>query len=457
MTDLQDPPADYDDDQRRTERTPPQNLLAEQSVLGGMMLSKDAITEVSEILTGAEYYRPTHETIHRAILDLYARGEPADPIAVTEHLSPADLIRVGGADYLHRCVNTIPTSANTGYYAEIVKRKALLRSVIDTGTALVGMGFSGGTGDSDDAAGILDAAAARLQKLTAGAGHTIAVREHDLDQVLDDTMADYFSPSGNYLPLPYRDLAEKVPLEPGDFVIVAASPGMGKTTVLADLARCVAIEHGMRAYIGSMEMPYKQLGQRIICAEAGVNITKFRRRTLDPGELRRVEVARERVRGSHLKIDDSSAVPVSRMRTRMRQLQAMGELPDVWIVDYLQIAKAEAAVDSNRTGQVDQLARDMRALAMEFETVVVAAAQLNRQVSQRADKTPVMSDLRESGGIEQNGSVIVMLDRPDYHEPASPRAGEMDLHVVKNRMGPTGVVTVAYQGHMCRARDMANA
>lgn len=446
MTDLFDTPLDT----RPMERTPPMDLGAEMAVLGGMMASPDAVAEVTEILTPADYYRPAHETIHKAIHALYVAGEPADPILLGNTIPPDQLAKIGGQDYLHRCYASIPTAANTGYYAEIVRDTAVLRRIITTGTDLVQLGFAAAT---DDATEVLDEAAKKLHALTASAGST-ASREYLLEQTIAATMDNYHSAEGNYLPLPYKDLAAKCPMEPGDFVVIAATPGMGKTTILADVARCVAIEHGGRAYIGSMEMPHTQIGQRILCAEATVDMARFRARKLTESDLRRIDTARARINGAELRIDDTPAVPVSRMRTRLRQLEAQGLLPDVCIVDYLQIAKSEAKDGTNRTNQVDQLAVDMRAMALEFRIVVIAAAQLNRQVSQRVDKVPVMSDLRESGGIEHNATSIIMLNRPDMHEPESQRAGEMDLHIVKNRMGSTGIVTVAYQGHYARANGM---
>lgn len=454
MTDLYDAPLTNDDmplDTRALERIPPQDLHAEMAVLGGMMSSADAVTEVTDILTGTEYYRPAHEMIHKAILGLYAAGEPTDPISLTNTIPPDQLARIGGRDYLHRCYGTIPTAANTGYYAEIVQKKATLRRVIEAGTSLVAMGYAAATDQADE---VLDETARKLHELTSSTNTSAASREYLLADSIKATMENYHAADGNYLPLPYRDLAEKCPMEPGDFVVIAATPGMGKTTILADIARCVAIRHGGRAYIGSMEMPHTQIGQRVLCAEATVDMARFRARKLQESDFRRIEAAQARINDAELRIDDTPAVPVSRMRTRARQMQAQGILPDVWIVDYLQIAKSEAKDGTNRTNQVDQLAVDMRAMALEFRIVVIAAAQLNRQVSQRADKVPVMSDLRESGGIEHNATSIIMLNRPDMHEPESPRAGEMDLHIVKNRMGSTGVVTVAYQGHYARAAGM---
>jgi replicative DNA helicase len=451
VTDLYDPPPVVGEDEPALDRTPPQDLDAEQSVLGDMMLSKDAITVVDEILNGSEYYRPAHGMIHRAILALYGRGEPADPITVAAELEKADdLARVGGKPYLHTCVSATPTAANADWHAARVLHKAERRKIIETGAELVRIGYQAPT--SVEA---LDQSAGLLQQLTASSTGRGYEREKPLRSVLKATMDDYHAGEGIYLPLPYKDLHEKVPVEPGDFVIVAGTPGTGKTTVLADMARCVAIKHGMRAYIGSMEMPHTQIGQRILCAEARVDLNRFRKRLLSQDELARVEQARERIQDCHLIVDDSTAVPVSRMRARLRQWQAAGELPDLYIIDYLQIAKAEEKAGMNRTNAVDQLARDMRNLALDFGIIVVAAAQLNRKVSDRPDKVPQLSDLRESSALEQSCTIAWLLDRLELREPETDRAGEMDIYVAKNRMGSTGIVTVAYQGHYCRAVDMA--
>lgn len=432
-------------------RTPPQNLPAEQAVIGAMLLSKDAITEVSDILTGEDYYRGAHQTLHNVILDLYRRGEPADPFTVEAALGPAELARVGGPGYLHTCISVTPTAANAGYHAAIVKAAAKLRDVIETGTKLVQSGYAAAADDADD---VIDHAAGLLQKLTTKSATTAVSREKPLDEVLDNTMAAYFAPAGLQLPLPYRDLAEQAPMERTDLVVIAASPGMGKTTVLVDIARCVALQNDRPVLVGSMEMPHTQIGQRILCAEAQVDMKRFRQRVLNRDEMGRIDKAIQEIHRKPLRIDDSPRVPVSRMRTRLRQMQAMDMLPDLYICDYLQIAKAEAEAGANRTNQVDKIAMDLKEMAQEFEIVVIAAAQLNRKVAERPDKVPMMSDLRESGGIEQNANMVLLLHREDYYEKESPRAGELDLIIAKNRMGTTGTVTVAFKGHYASAADM---
>jgi replicative DNA helicase len=436
------------------DRVPPSNLDAEQSVLGGMLLSRAAIADVADVLDPADFYRPAHETIYRAILAMHADGEPADPITVAARLrKDGDLERVGGPSYLHACVSTVPAAASTEYYADIVRNLAMLRRIVETGTHLAQMGYAA-RHDPEQAAEVLDAAAAHLQALTAATAGRTESREWLLDKVIDDVLTDYDRPAGDNLPLPWRDMTEKAPMEPGDFVVVAARPAMGKTLVLLEIARHAAIRHGRGALIASMEMSHRQMGQRILVAEAGVSLARFRARELDPNEREAVDEAAGRILTAPLRIDDTPAVPISKWRARLRQLQAEGQLPAVLIVDYLQIAKAETASGTNRTGEVDSLAAGMKALAQEFGIVVIAAAQLNRQVELRQDKTPTLADLRESGAIEANANIVIMLHRPDYYEPESPRAGEIDLIIGKNRMGTTGIVTCAFQGRRARVVDM---
>ncbi|MFP8886806.1 replicative DNA helicase [Streptomyces mangrovi] len=436
------------------DRVPPQDVAAEGSALGGMLLSKDAIGEVNETgLTPADHYKPAHGIIHAAILDMYRRGEPVDPITVADELTKTgDIARIGGPGYLHTLVQMVPTAANAAYYAQIVVERAKLRRLIEVGTRITQMGYAaqGEVGD------IYDRAAAEMHAITTGAGTGGQERVKWLEDMVEDYLRSMDEPSQDPLPLPYSDLQKFVPMEPGDLVVVAARPAIGKSVVLLDIARHVAVKHGMPAMISSMEMSHAQLMQRIIAAEAKVSLQKVRKREFGSEERKNVEQTLVRIGTSPLVVDDGPAATLMQLRSRLRWLQGLGKLPAVLCVDYLQIMKAVEKAGQNRTGEVDAISRGLKELAAEFQIVIVAAAQLNREVEKRTDKTPMMSDLRESGSIEADANTVILLHRPDAYDKEDPRAGELDLIVGKNRQGPTGTVTVAFQGHYARAKDLAS-
>ncbi|MGV9588205.1 replicative DNA helicase [Streptomyces tendae] len=446
---------DYIDDTVSFDRVPPHDLDAEHAVLGSMMLARNATLDVIDVIDGVKrpFYRPAHEAIFDTMLALYANGQPLDPITVANQLQQGGVLdKVGGRAYINNLVNSVPTAAHAGHYAEVLRNKALLRAVIETGTQLVQMGYQA-QADHDTAAEIVDAAASNLQELTAAAKGGNDSREWLLDRVVDSVIDEYENPRDDVLPLPWADLQSVAPMEPGDLVVIAGRPAMGKSLVLLGIGREVAIRHRRGALIASMEMSHVQMGQRLVAAEAHVPLHHLRARTLDRQQFAAVRQARERIRRAPLRIDDTPAVPVSRWRRRLRQLQAKDELPAVMIVDYLQIAKAETKAQ-NRVIEVDSIAVGLKALAQEFKIVVIAAAQLNRVSEHRTDKTPTLSDLRESGGIENNANIVILLHREDYYDRESPRAGEFDFIVAKNRMGHNATVTAGWQGHYAEITPM---
>ncbi|WP_158239613.1 replicative DNA helicase [Streptomyces carminius] len=434
------------------ERVPPQDLEAEQCVLGGMLLSKDAIGEVNETgIDSTAYYRPAHGAIHSAIMAMYGKGEPVDPITVADYLTKTgDLDRAGGAPYLHTLVQTVPTAANAVYYAGIVKERAQLRRLVEAGTRIAQLGYAA----DGEVSEIVNAAQAEMQsavQLTAGAGQE---RVQWVDDMLEDYLVSMDAPPPTRLPLPYTDLQAMLPMEPGDLVVVAARPAIGKSVVLLDIARHVAIEHRMTALVSSMEMSRPQLMERIIAAEARVPLHRVKDRHYENDDRKRIHDAALRIGGAPMVVDDGPAATVVQLRSRLRWLQAQDRLPAVLIVDYLQIMKASGKRGQNRTGEVDEISRGLKELGAEFGVIVIAAAQLNREVEKREDKKPMMADLRESGSIEADANAVILLHRPDAYDKEHERAGEMDLIIGKNRQGPTGTVTVAFQGHYARARNL---
>ncbi|MFF3958820.1 replicative DNA helicase [Streptomyces sp. NPDC001890] len=434
------------------ERVPPNSIEAEQCSLGGMLLSKDAIGGVSETgVTSEAYYRPTHGTIHDAIMDMYGKGQPVDPITLAGYLTKSgDLERIGGASYLHTLVQAVPTAANAAYYAEIVVERFRLRRVIEAGTRIVQMGYAA----EGEVADVVNAAQAEMQsaaQLGAGGG---LERVADVDDMLEEYLVSMDAPPPERLPLPYADLQAMLPMEPGDLIVVAARPAIGKSVILLDIARHVSIGHGSPVLMSSMEMSHSQLMERIIAAEARVPLNRVKDREYQGDDRQRIHDAALRIGGSPLVVDDGPAATIVRLRSRLRWLQAQGRLPRVLVVDYLQIMKASGKGGQNRTGEVDEISRGLKELAGEFRIIVITAAQLNREVEKREDKKPMMADLRESGAIEAEANAVVLLHRPDAYDKEHERAGEMDLIIGKNRQGPTGTVTVAFQGHYARARDL---
>ena len=436
------------------ERVPPQDLEAEQCVLGGMILSKDMIGEVAETgMSNAAYYRPAHGTIHDAIMAMYGKGEPVDPITLAAYLTKAGLLeKVGSTPYLHTLVQSVPTAANAVYYAEIVLERAQLRRLVEAGTRIVQMGYAA-EGEVTD---IVTAAQAEMHsatQLTAGAG---LERVQWADDMLNDFLISMDAPPPGRLPLPYTDLEAMLPMEPGDLIVVAARPAIGKSVVLLDIARHVAIKNRKTALMASMEMSRPQLMQRVMAAEARVPLNRIKNHQYENSDHQRIYEAAQRIAGAPLVVDDGPAASLLQLRSRLRWLQGQSRLPAAMFVDYLQIMKASGKRGQNRTGEVDEISRGLKELAGEFGVIVIAAAQLNREVEKREDKRPMMADLRESGSIEADANAVVLLHRPDAYDKEHERAGEMDLIIGKNRQGPTGTVTVAFQGHYARARDMGS-
>jgi replicative DNA helicase len=434
------------------ERTPPQDIAAEMSVLGGMLLSKDAIADVVEVIRASDFYRPAHATIYDVICDLYGRGEPADAVTVSAELTKREeLQRVGGAPYLHTLISTVPTAANAAYYATIVAERAILRRLVTAGTRIVQLGYGEG-GDVDD---IVDRAQAEVYEVTERRSSEDYQR---LEQILPQTMdeLDAISSRGEGLvgvPTGFRDLDELTNgLHPGQLVIVAARPAVGKSTWALDVVRSASIRHGMTSCIFSLEMGRNEITMRLLSAEARVPLHHMRSGTMSDDDWARLARRMGEVAEAPLFIDDSPNMTMMEIRAKARRLKQRHDLR-ILVVDYLQLMTSTKRVESRQV-EVSEMSRSLKLLAKELDVPVVAISQLNRQPEQRADKRPMLSDLRESGSQEQDADLVILLHREDLYEKESPRAGEADLIVAKNRNGPTRTVTVAFQGHYSRFVDM---
>lgn len=447
------------EDQTSFERVPPQDVAAEQAVLGGMLLSRRAVAEVMEVLAGgSDFYKPAHETIFSAIAELERLGEDrVDAITVANRLDQhGDLKRCGGLPYLHMLINSVPTAANAGYYAEIVRDHAIARRLVEAGTRIVQMGHEAG----EDVEAMVDAAAAEVQAVVAekGRGDGPLPRTSIGDAVVA-FLDDLEKGTAPCLPLPWSDFKYVMRIAPKTVTVVAGLTGMGKTVVLLDMARCVGIKHKMRTLFVSLEMSKAEVSQRVLAAEAGVPLHHLVEKELvTADDEQRIARKLQTILDAPLTIVDSTTVTLATLRAELRWLQSRGELPEAVFVDYIQIIEPEDRnKNDNRQAEVSKISRHLKLLAGDFNIPIIIGAQLNREALKRADKVPQLGDLRESGSIEQDASYILMLHREDYFVEDSARAGEMDLFLRKNRQGPTCHVTVAFQGHYARTADMAQA
>ena len=435
-------------------RTPPQDVAAEQSVLGGMMLSKDAIADVVEVLRGTDFYRPNHESVFDAVTDLYGRGEPADAVTVAAELNRrGDLGRVGGAAYLHTLIASVPTAANAGYYAEIVRERAVLRRLVEAGTRIVQMGYAAGGGDVD---GIVDSAQAEVYKVTERRSSEDYLPIADIiEGTIDEIEASSHRGEGMVgVPTGFADLDQLTNgLHAGQMIVIAARPAIGKSTVGLDIARSAAIKNGLPAVVFSLEMSRNEITMRLLSAEATVSLQHMRKGTMREEDWTRLARTMGKVSEAPLFIDDSPNMSLMEIRSKCRRLKQRHGLKLV-VIDYLQLMSSGKRVES-RQQEVSEFSRALKLLAKELEVPVIAISQLNRGPEQRTDKRPAMSDLRESGSIEQDADMVILLHREDAYERESPRAGEADLIVAKHRNGPTDTITVAFQGHYSRFVDMA--
>jgi replicative DNA helicase len=434
------------------ERTPPQDIAAEQCVLGGMMLSKDAIADVVEVLRGPDFYKPAHQAVYDAIIDLYGRGEPADAVTVAAELSKrGEIARIGGAPYLHTLISSVPTAANAGYYAKIVQERAILRRLVEAGTRIVQLAYS--TGDAGD---VVDQAQAEVYAVTERRASEDYLRLSEIMEGALDEIDAINSRGGQLTGVPtgFADLDQLTNgLHPGQLVIVAGRPSLGKSALAVDFLRSAAIKHGLPSCIFSLEMGRNEITMRLLSAESRVPLHSMRSGTMTDQDWTRLARRMGEVSSAPLFIDDSPNMSLMEIRAKCRRLKQRHDLRLV-IVDYLQLMSSPRRVE-NRQQEVSEFSRSLKLLAKELDVPVVALSQLNRGPEQRADKKPQLSDLRESGSLEQDADVVILLHREDAYERESPRAGEADLIVAKHRNGPTATVTVAFQGHYSRFVDMA--
>jgi len=433
-------------------RVIPHNIEAEQSALGGMLLSQEAVADVLEVVSGSDFYTPKHELIFNAIIHLFGRGEPTDVIAVTDHLNKqGNLLKAGGADYLHSLSSFVPTAASAGYYAKIVSDKAILRRLIHAGTRIAQSGYES-QGEVEDLVNQAQSEVFAVVSQTAKDDY-VGLSESIDFAIRDIEMAQNRGGSLTGIPTGFTNLDTYTHgLHTGQLVIVAARPSVGKSTFALDVARNASIKNNQATIFFSLEMGRSEIAMRMLSAESGIYLQSMRKGTLTEGDWAKLAAVRGKINDAPLYIDDSPNMSLVEIRAKCRRLAQQVELKMV-VIDYIQLMSSGKKVES-RQQEVSEFSRALKLLAKELGVPVVALSQLNRQPEQTKDKKPELSHLRESGSLEQDADVVILLHREGLFEKDHPRAGEADLILAKQRNGPTGTVTVAFQGQYSRFVNM---
>jgi len=439
----------------------PQDLGAEESVLGAMLASPDAIAGVVEVIQGRDFYRPANGQIFDAIIELTTRGEPADPITTGAELERHGLLsKVGGPARLAGLVGNVLVAANATYYAEIVRDKAVMRRLVEASMRIAQLGYDG-HGEASD---IMDQA----QQMLFSAGAVTGSDDYQtVTALLDPTFdaIDAIRDHGGALsgvPTGFVDLDKLTNgLHPGQMIIVAARPGIGKSTLAMDFARSAALVNRVPTAFFSLEMGKTELMMRLLSAEAGVTLSAIRDGSMSDANYDKVlQAAGEKIKGSPLFIDDSPNLTMMQIRSKARRLKQANGLGLV-IIDYMQLLTSGKKVESRQI-EVSEFSRQVKLLAKELNVPIVALSQLNRGPESRgsdregsvAKGRPMLADLRESGSLEQDADVVILLYREDAYREKTDRTGEADFIVAKNRNGRTTTISVAFQGHYSRFVDM---
>ena len=425
------------------DRMPPQNIEAEQAVLGAIFLESSALTLASEILIPEDFYRASHQKIFNAMLKVADKGEPVDLVTVTAELADAKMLEeIGGVSYLSELANSVPTAANVEYYARIVEEKSILRRLIRTATAIAQEGYT----REDEIDSLLNEAEKRImevsQRKNAGAFQNIKdilVQTYDNIEMLHNRKGEITG-----IPTGFTELDRMTAgFQRSDLIIVAARPSVGKTAFALNIAQNVATKTNENVAIFSLEMSAQQLVMRMLCAEGNINAQNLRTGKLTPEDWGKLTMAMGSLSNAGIYIDDTPGIRISEIRAKCRRLKQESGLGMV-LIDYLQLIQGSGRNRENRQQEVSEISRSLKALARELEVPVIALSQLSRGVEQRQDKRPMMSDIRESGSIEQDADIVAFLYRDDYYDKESENKNIIEIIIAKQRNGPVGTVQLAF-------------
>ena len=427
------------------ERVPPQNIEAEQAVLGAMLLKKEAVAEASSILKAEDFYRETHRLVFETMQDLAKEGMGVDMVTLTERLRKKDIMeKVGGVAFITALANAVPTAANLAYYAGIVAEKAQLRKLINAATEIASSAYE----DSEDVAELMDKAEKSILAAAAGRSNSSFVQMKDALLNTFQSIEKIYESKGGLTGIStgFADLDKLTTgLQASDFILVAARPSMGKTAFTLNIAADVALRSKKSVAFFSLEMSAGQLVQRMLCAEGGVDSQKVRVGQLADKDWEKIIAAADRLSQAPIYIDDTPGITVMDLRSKARRLKAEHGL-DLVIIDYLQLMQGRASKNSdNRQQEISEISRSLKALARELDVPVIALSQLSRSVESRQVKKPMLSDLRESGSLEQDADIVMFLYREDYYDPDTENKNITDVIIAKHRNGPVDTVQLFFQ------------
>lgn len=435
------------------ERVPPQNIEAEQAVLGAMLIKKEAIVEVQEILQPDDFYREAHRIVYEAMLELSGNDEAVDLVTLTEQLRKNEqLEKIGGLPFITQLANAVPTAANVGYHAKIVKEKAELRNLINAATKIASAAYE----DTDSVENIMDEAEKSIlavaNRQSGGAFESmksIVMRTFERINVLYESKGGLTGISSGF-----KDLDKLTSgLQKSDLILVAARPSMGKTAFTLNIAAYCGL-HDCKVAFFSLEMSKEQLMQRMMCSEGGIDATRLRTGQLDEGEWNRLVETADRLSRAPIFIDDTAGITVMELRSKARRLKAEHGL-DLIIIDYLQLMQGRASKNSdNRQQEISEISRSLKALARELDVPVIALSQLSRSVESRQVKKPMLSDLRESGSLEQDADIVMFLYREDYYDKDTENKNITEIIIAKHRNGPVDSIQLFFQKEYTKFRDL---
>jgi replicative DNA helicase len=438
-----------------TAPVPPQNLDAEESVLGAMMLSPGAIGAVSEALSATDFYRESHAKVYRAALTLYGRGEPVDAITLVDELERrGELEGVGGKVRIHELAALVPAAANAGHYARIVREMSTLRGLIKAGSEIARLGMDR---EGDEATELVDRAEQIIfdlsQSRVAGDfSHIEELLKESFERItaLYESGADITGVASGFAELDKLTSG----FQPGNLVILAARPSMGKSGLALCIAANLAVRHEMPVALFTLEMSKSEVTQRLMCSEAKVESQRLRSGNLAPDDWPRLTAACDRLAKAPVYVDDTGSITMMEIRSKARRLKMREPNLGLIVVDYLQLMTSGSNAE-NRVQEVSQISRALKILARDLDVPVLALSQLSRAVEQRHDKRPILSDLRESGSLEQDADLVFFIYRDEYYNDDSPDQGLAEVHLAKHRNGPTGTVKLSFLRRFAKFADLA--